>query len=197
MIAAEGSAKPRTHRRGAYVRKAVLAATLEELAEHGVSGLTIAAVAARAGVHETSVYRRWRTKQQLILDALLDRSATVLPVPDTGSIRGDLVALLRSLADYLASPIARPLLQTAALSVTDESLSDLRRTFIAAQVQAMAVPFKLGKERGELSPDTDPHLVLELLVAPLYLRVLLTGEPLEEDLPERLVDAVMDGLCPR
>ena len=91
--------------RSARVRAAVLRATLEVMAEHGAGGLTISEIARRAGVHATSVQRRWGTTENVVLDAMLTRSQEQLPVPDTGTLRGDLIAFARLVAAYLATPL--------------------------------------------------------------------------------------------
>ncbi|EID11495.1 TetR family transcriptional regulator [Mycobacterium xenopi RIVM700367] len=183
-------------RRGAAVRTAVLEATLDELVEHGIDGVTVAAVAARAGVHETSVYRRWRTREDLIVDALLDRSAAQIPVPDTGSLRGDLIEVGRLVSRYLSAPLGRAVVRMTALTVEDEALARARADFLASRVATMGVVVERAIERGELPAGTDARLVLELLVAPLHMRTILTAEPLPEDLPERTVDVLLDGLRP-
>jgi AcrR family transcriptional regulator len=184
-------------RRGAAVRAAVLEAALAELVDHGIDGVTVAAVAARAGVHETSVYRRWRTREDLIVDALLDRSATQIPVPDTGSLQADLVELARRVIGYLSSRIGRALVRMSTLIVEDESLAQARANFLASRLAAIRVVVDRAIERGELPAGTDAGLVLEMLVAPLHLRTIMTGEPLTDDLPERMVDILLDGLRPR
>ncbi|WP_375481860.1 TetR-like C-terminal domain-containing protein [uncultured Mycobacterium sp.] len=184
-------------RRGAAVRAAVLEATLVELVDHGIEGVTVAAVAARAGVHETSVYRRWRTRDDLIVDALLERSATQIPVPDTGSLRGDLIELARRVIGYLSSRIGRALVRMSTLIVEEQSLDQARANFLASRLAATRVVVDRAVERGELPADTDAGLVLEMLVAPLHLRTIMTGEPLTDDLPEQLVDILLDGLLPR
>ncbi|MGH3562522.1 MAG: TetR/AcrR family transcriptional regulator [Mycobacterium sp.] len=186
--------KTRLGRRGAPVRAAVLEATLAELVEHGVEGVSIAAVAARAGVHETSVYRRWRTRKDLIVDALLDRSAAEIPTPDTGSVRGDLIELARRVSMYLSLPLGRALVRMGALTVEDESLAQVWADFIASRLAAMRVVVDRAIDRGELPGGTNARLVLEMLVAPLHVRTILTGEPLPETLPEQLVDVLLEGL---
>jgi AcrR family transcriptional regulator len=77
-----------SHRRGEHVRRTVLAAAFDELADNGVAGSTVAGVARRSGVHETTIYRRWITRENLLVDAMLNRSAQAIPPPDTGSTRG-------------------------------------------------------------------------------------------------------------
>src|ERR1700744_3952658 len=107
----ETSVHRRPGGRSARVREAVLEATLATLAEVGVEKLAIAEVARRADVHETSIYRRWKTRENLITDALLNYSEQHLPIPDTGSLRGDLTAFGAELATYLATPMGRALVQ--------------------------------------------------------------------------------------
>jgi AcrR family transcriptional regulator len=187
--------KAPSHRRGAAVRAAVFDATIAEVVEHGVDAVNIAAIAARAGVHETSIYRRWRTRGDLIVAALLDRSAFVIPAPDAGSIRGDLIELARLVIVYLSSPIGHALVRTVAITVEDPTLAQARATFLAGRLTAMRVLIDRAIERNELPAGTDARLALEMLVAPLHIRVLLTGEPLTDDLPGQLVDVLLEGLA--
>ncbi|WP_433476656.1 TetR/AcrR family transcriptional regulator [Spirillospora sp. CA-142024] len=186
--------EPARQRRGERMRQAVLEATVEALLEHGPDEVSIGDVAERAGVHETSVYRRWRTRQNLIVDALLTHSRQVLPIPDTGSVRGDLVGLARALAAFLSTPIGTAFIRTAALTVDDPELAAARATYIASRLDHARVIIERGIARGEIPAATDSRLVLETLVAPLHLQVLLTREPIADDLPQRLADLLMDGL---
>src|SRR5580658_9819825 len=94
-----------SHRRGEHVRRTVLAAAFEELAANGFDAATVAGVAKRSGVHETTVYRRWTTRENLFVAALLERSADAIPTPDTGTVRGDLLAIVREVLAYVGSPV--------------------------------------------------------------------------------------------
>jgi AcrR family transcriptional regulator len=184
-------------RRGAAVRTAVLSAALAELLERGVNGVTIAAIAARAGVHETSVYRRWRTREDLIVDALTNLSAAEIPVPDTGSVRGDLVELARLVSAYLSMPLGRAVVAIAAFTVEDESIAEARAKLVASRLEAMRILIDRAIDRGELPVGTDARFALEMLVSPLHMRTFMTGEPLTDRLPEQVVDMILDGLRPR
>jgi AcrR family transcriptional regulator len=181
-----------THRRGEHVRQTVLAAAYEELAAHGFDGATVAEVAKRSGVHETTVYRRWATRENLFVAALLERSADAIPAPDTGSTRRDLLALVREVVGYAASPAGMALLRAALLPV-DDTYSDARKDFWAHRLDALAPVITRGIERGDLRADTDARLLLEMLVAPIHGRLLLTGEPVDDGLTERLVELVLNG----
>ncbi|MFD8693259.1 TetR/AcrR family transcriptional regulator [Kitasatospora purpeofusca] len=180
--------------RAARVRQAVLVAALEVLAEEGVARFGIAAVAARAGVNETTVYRRWGTREKLVLDAMLAGSTEGIPVPDTGDVRTDLAAFARALADYLATPTGRGVARAAALSSEDPELAEAWHAFWRSRLDQAGVIVDRAVERRELPAGTEAALALELLCAPIQTRALLGHRPIEPDLPERLADAVLDGL---
>src|SRR5258708_38174299 len=119
----------RTGGRSARVREAVLKATVQAVAEPGADAVNIGEIAREAEVHETSIYRRWPTKEHLLLDALLDYSEAELPIPDTGSVRGDLVAFACSVAAYLDSPLGRTLARAMVVASDDDTLAPGRAQF--------------------------------------------------------------------
>src|SRR5271170_5118907 len=99
--------RPRTGGRSARVVAAVLDAAIAGLIEGGYDGLAIGEVARRAGVHETSIYRRWRTKPRVVADAVIRAAARDTPARDTGSFRGDVSALLNRVRARLRTPVGR------------------------------------------------------------------------------------------
>jgi AcrR family transcriptional regulator len=182
------------HRRGEHVRRTVLAAAFDEVAENGVAAATIAGVARRSGVHETTIYRRWVTKEKLFVEAMLSRSAEEIPTPDTGSVRGDLLAVVRAVIAYVTTQTGLAALHVASLTI--EEHHDARQAFWAGRLEALRPVVERAIARGELRPDIDAALLLETLIAPLHGRLLLTGEPVDEQLGERIVDLVLDGARP-
>ena len=154
---------------------------------------TVAGVARRSGVHETTIYRRWVTKEKLFVEAMLSRSAVEIPTPDTGSIRDDLLAVVRAVIAYVTSPVGLAALHVASLAADDHQ--DARQAFWAGRLNALRPVVERGIARGELRPDIDARLLLETLIAPLHGRLLLTGEPVDERLGERIVDLVLQGAC--
>ena len=180
-----------SHRRGEHVRQTVLAAAFDELAENGAVAATVAGVARRSGVHETTIYRRWVTKEKLFVEAMLSRSAEEIPTPDTGSIRDDLLAVVRAVIAYVTSPVGLAALHVASLA--DDDQQDARQAFWAGRIDALRPVVERGIARGELRPDTDAGLLLETLIAPLHGRLLLTGETVDEQLGKRIVDLVLQG----
>src|ERR1700761_1412204 len=181
-----------SHRRGEHVRQTVLAAAFEELAANGFDSATVAGVAKRSGVHETTVYRRWVTRENLFVAALLERSADAIPTPDTGSTRHDLLAIVREVIAYVGSPTGRSILRAATLPV-DDAYDGARQAFWARRLDALSPVVARGVERGDLRADIDARVLLEMLVAPIHGRLLLTGEPVDDDLAEQLVEVALNG----
>ncbi|WP_250306584.1 TetR/AcrR family transcriptional regulator [Streptomyces sp. A 4/2] len=190
----EEQVRRRTGGRSARVRQAVLDATLQAVAEHGTDAVSIPAVARQAGVHETSVYRRWGTREHLVIDALLTYSQLQLAIPDTGTLREDLIAFAGSLSDYLNSPFGKALARSMATADDDQPLAESREQFWQERLDLARIMIDRAVARGEIPKDTDPALALEVLIAPLHFRVLLTRRPLDADLAGRLVDVLLDGL---
>ncbi|MDG9723209.1 MULTISPECIES: TetR/AcrR family transcriptional regulator [unclassified Streptomyces] len=186
---------PPLRRRGERMRLAVLAAAVDLLSSQGLAGTTVGAVARAAGVHETSVYRRWGTRENLILDALTTELDSALPVPDTGRVQEDLLTFFSALALLLGTPQGWALLR---LSVEhDTTLEDRRGPYWSERLDRAVLMVRRGVERGELAADTDPGLVIEAVSGPLFVRVLLSGAPLDDTLVRRLVELALDGARPR
>jgi AcrR family transcriptional regulator len=191
MPMSESDIRRRPGGRSARVREAVFDAVVAALVEHGAGGFSVGDVAERAGVHETSIYRRWGTRERLALDALLDRSRRELPIPDTGSFRGDLAAFARELVAYLNTPLGRALVHLMAIDVDDEpEVVAARDEFWATRFDLAGVMVERAVDRGEVPAGIDPRLALELLIAPLTFRVLATREPLTTALADQLADLV-------
>jgi AcrR family transcriptional regulator len=189
----EQGVRRRTGGRSAKVRVAVLQSTLQALAEHGYSGLTISEIARRSGVHATSIQRRWVALENVLLEAVLGYSQQKLPIPNTGSLRGDLLAFGRSLTRYLATPIGETVLRTLAAAEDNPTLAANRAQIIKARYDATRVMGERAAERGELRPGIDPQIAVELLVAPLNLRKL-TRQPIDDSFIKNLVDTLLHGL---
>ncbi|MFI9816103.1 TetR/AcrR family transcriptional regulator [Saccharothrix variisporea] len=178
--------------RSARVREAVLAATYAELVEHGYLGLTVENVATRAGVHKTTVYRRWATIDVLIADALDQARGTDWPVPDTGTLEGDLIAIADEVVQAFTDPAQRAVpeaIVTAALH--SERAREAKRDFYTARHTQAAEVVTRAIARGEVPEDTDPVELVRLTCAPLYYRIFITGEPLDHDTARRSARAAL------
>ncbi len=174
--------------RGEKVRVAVLGAARDELRESGYAALSVENVARRAGVHKTTVYRRWADRESLIVDALSDEIGRQIPVPDTGSFEGDLRQLADSFARWAASASGEAVL-AALLSdaVRIPELAEARSRIFQERLRRAGPVVVRAMERGEIPSGTDPGQVVRTLVAPLYLRLLITGEPLDDGATDQAV----------
>jgi len=172
---------------------AILKATREMLARAGVHGLTVEGVAARSGVAKTTIYRRWRSKEDLALAALLEVIRAEPPARHLGSTRaalnGYLGQLIKNVSSRLYGRILRGLISE--LAVDRQLARGFREQVLARRTATIRELLPRGTERGELRPDLDMALAVDLLLGPIYYRALLSGEPLTTAFVERLVDAVM------
>jgi AcrR family transcriptional regulator len=182
-------------------RQAILDATLQLLTPDGdVTSLTVEAVAARAGVAKTTIYRRWRDKWELALDAVMIDMLPRLDEPvDVGDTRKELLTFVNSVVTMLAATPYGPAMQGLVSPIaTDPDLARVYREQVVQPRHAELTPvIKRGIARGDLRPDTDTRLVHELLVGPIFYRLLLSGAPLDRKLGPRLVDAILAGFAPR
>ncbi len=170
----------------------ILDATLAILFEEGYSGLTIDGVGARANVGRPTIYRRWPSKPALVIAALA-RSTGLAPTPDTGSLRGDLLAVQEHQVELMNSTgfrrISPGLLADLA---TDPELSETYLSeYIAPRRRSVWDALDRAIERGELHPDIDRAFISDLLTGPLFYRVLVRREQLEPEVAERTVDVVI------
>ena len=187
--------KRRPGGRSARVRQAVLDAAFAELGEKGYGGLSIEAVALRSGVAKTTVYRRWPTRDELVADALDSRSDRYEPVPDTGSLRGDLKEFCEGVRAKLTSNHGKAMLKSlvAAVDQSPEIVETVQR-FWRGRRDVGGYLIDRWLRRGVLRPETDADLLVELILAPIYLRVLLPGGPLTEDVLASFIDLALDGV---
>jgi AcrR family transcriptional regulator len=188
---------PTPDRRTERSNQAILDATRELLAkEGGVRGLTIEAVAARAGVAKTTIYRRWRDKWELALDAaMIDLLPSFEDPVDIGDTRKELIVFVDSALRTMTTRPYNSALQGLASEVaTDPDLGRVYREHVVEpRREQLAQVVERGIARGDLRPDTDSRLVHELLIGPIYYRLLFSGPPFDRNLGARLVDAVLDG----
>jgi AcrR family transcriptional regulator len=162
----------------------VLGAALEAagriLIEEGYEALGHRRVAAEADIADTTVYRRWPTKAQLVLAAVEHLTSNAVAVPDMGSFEQDLTAFAQRLIAYLGRPeIARMVRALVAASSDEQAFLEARAAFWRARFGGSACLVERAMARSEVATGTDPHEVIETLAAPIYFRLLVTGDPLD------------------
>jgi AcrR family transcriptional regulator len=175
---------------------AIRNAVMNELAEVGYGRLSIEAVARRAGVGKTAIYRRWSNKLEMVMEIISDVAERKVPLPDTGSFAGDLSLLLlivsTALRHRMASQIIQDLMAEAARN--PQIAETLQR---ALRTHQQAVGEKLigqAVTRGELPAGTDPEVAVDLILGPLYWRLAVARQPIEEEYLERFTIAVTAAL---
>ncbi|MFF7411794.1 TetR/AcrR family transcriptional regulator [Streptomyces lydicus] len=183
-------------RRSGGPRKAqeIFDATLDLLATKGYDGLTIEGVAQRSGVNKTTLYRWWPSKGALLGAALIGTRRLGLEPPDTGSLQGDLEALLRTVVTLLTVPPGSGIAVATLGAVTQSpELAVHVREFFTDRLARERPLFDRAVARGELPADTDPMLLVDLLAGAAWLRVVLRQLPVEEDFVSRAVRTVLKG----
>ncbi|WP_369360638.1 TetR/AcrR family transcriptional regulator [Streptomyces sp. cg2] len=168
--------------RTARIRRQVLDAVLAELGDHGYDGLTTDGVAARAGVHRTTVYRRWGDVGGLLADVLDAASDDDWQPPDTGSLEGDLTALNQEIQEALTGqpPIVTALI---AASFRSEKAAHAQRRLWEDRYARCEIVVDRAVRRGELPPHTAARPLLIAATAPMYHQLLLLGMPADPRLP--------------
>jgi AcrR family transcriptional regulator len=172
----------------------ILCAAQELLEESGYADLTIEGVAARAGVAKTTVYRRWPSKADLVMEAFLMAIMPSSP-PDTGSLREDLRRQVRLLIKVLNGPLGRTVAALVGGGQMDEGLTaEFRRQYQAVRSAEIEEVVKRGIARGEIRADVNVEVLIDALYGPLYYRLLLRHAPLTARYAEELVELVLSGL---
>lgn len=182
--------------RTAAVRSAVLTSTADLLIEKGLVGLELTAVADRAGVGKSTVYRRWGTVSALVDDLLADMAETSRPRPDTGSLRDDLVSVARliqrTLADRRQGSLFKAIL---AAGTCDARTAEALAGFYQVRIDEMAPIILDAIERGEAPRGTDPAAVIRYVSAPLYYSLLTDTEPLRRADADRAAAAALAAVA--
>jgi AcrR family transcriptional regulator len=167
---------------------AILAATLELLSEVGVAGLSMDLLAQRAGVGKATIYRRWDSKEALILDTLR-LTTTPIPIPDVGSVREDLFAYMDAVIAHFSpgrgSDVLPHLIEA---SCYDDQLRASLDGYLRERQATTRLILHRGIDRGELPPETDVDLITDVILAPFFYRHLLTGAPVDREFTHRLVE---------
>ena len=188
------------HKRGRPRSKladsAILRAATDLMAERGLGGMSIEEVACRAGVGKATIYRRWPSRGALALEAFLAEFLGQQPLPDTGTLRGDLLAALRAWIRSVTQTSAGPMLSGLIAEVQqDRALAAAWRDRVVEMLRAQhAIMLDRAISRGEIPADTDKEVVLDLLYGSAYHRLLHGHRPLTDQFARRVVDLIVAAL---
>jgi AcrR family transcriptional regulator len=181
----------------ANVTEAIRAAVIADLAEVGYARLSIESVARRAGVGKTAVYRRWPSKQQMVVAVVSEVAGAAIPVIDTGSLIGDVRAFLHEAYNGLRLPAVRAILPDLFAEGSrrrDELGEDLLATVRDPRRARAAEMIERAVERGELDRSVDVETAMDMLAGPLYWRLAVIQTPEGDEYVERLTRVVVAGI---
>ncbi|HEY3748473.1 MAG TPA: TetR/AcrR family transcriptional regulator [Pseudonocardiaceae bacterium] len=196
MTAARDGVEPRTLPRGrprdASRDEALREAALSVLAEVGYRALTMDAVAATARAGKATIYRRWDSKLDLVIDSCNQLVSEHIPAPDTGSLAGDLREFLLSFATFLSGPAGKAAQALVGELPHEPELAEaFRKSFLRSQRDVLRAVLERAAARGELGEEAPKGMAVELAGAALTYRLMLTGDPLDAAFVDRLVDQVL------
>ncbi len=180
--------RPRDASRDAALRTAAL----EVMADVGYRALTMDAVAAHARAGKATIYRRWESKLELVIDTCNQLVQRSVPEPDSGSIATDLREFLSAFASFLTGPVGKAAQALVGELPHEPELAEaFRESFLLPQRAMLRRTIERGVERGEIRWDAPVDTVVELAGAALIHRLMLTGEPLDERFVDRLLDEAL------
>ncbi|MGP4087184.1 TetR/AcrR family transcriptional regulator [Streptomyces sp. KR55] len=199
---------PDAARRSEKSRRAIYAAALELVGEVGYAKTTVEGIAARAGVGKQTIYRWWSSKADVLLEAFLDLAEQTAQdagqepyatIPDTGDLAADLKAVLRATVDELLDPrFEVPSRALAAEGLVNEQLGrELVAKLLEPSLQLYVQRLRSAQKAGDVRPEVDPRIALELFVSPLAQRWLQHTGPISYEYTDTLVDYALYGLAPR
>jgi len=175
--------KERTGGRSAKVREAVLDAARQILMEKGVNALTHRNVALIAGVNPSTVYRRWPDRGKLVACVFRSAAENMVTIPDSGSLQLDLYEFLKEITIMLSSSQGRKLIlgTISAISSGDDTVESAIRDVWEQRFQQAEIMFERAVVRGEADYKGQRRTVLEMLIAPVWFRILITHEPVDKE----------------
>jgi len=186
--------RPRGRPRSAIADQAIRDAAVDLFAERGFDGFSVEDVAEHAGVSKATVYRRYPSKVDLVVEAGSCMATEAVSFPDTGNLRDDVRGLARSLVGkFRNSPAGRVMPAMTFERRRNPELDDRFRCFVADRKARTREVLQRGIERGELPPDTDVALMGSMIVGPIFHRLMITQEPLSDAFVDALVDALLRG----
>ncbi|GAA1469315.1 TetR/AcrR family transcriptional regulator [Microbacterium thalassium] len=196
MTQVEPDAKPRLGRKRDHTRDPeILEAALDVLAETGYDGMTIDMVAARAKAGKATLYRRWASKPDLVLDAVACMKASEIDFaspPDTGTLRGDLVALVGTPSVRDAERKLKVMAGIVSMIARSPELAEAARAaLVEPRAEANRIAFRRAIARGEISPDCDVEHLAMVGPAMVAYRVLMLGQPVRRDFIIEIIDRIV------
>lgn len=170
-------------------------AAADLLIEGGLTAATIEAIAARAGVSKVTIYKWWPTRGAVAVDAYFHRSGPTNTIEDTGDLARDLTTQLAKIVDAFQGRPGVVMAELVGQAQTDPNLAEtLRSRWLKPRRDETAAVLQRAIDRAEIRPDIDIPALMDQLFAPIYYRLIMRHEPLDDELSARLVRTLLDGI---
>lgn len=181
--------------RNLEAQKSILSASYDLLLENGFQALTVDKIAKYAQVSKATIYKWWPNKAAVVMDGFLYAASERLPVPDTGSAYNDILTHATNLTIFLTSREGTIITQLLGEGQFDSGLADAYRAryFHPRRLEAKSLLEK-GIQRGELKKSIDIDICIDLIYGPIFYRLLVTGEPLDESYVRQLILNAFEGI---
>ncbi|WP_379127479.1 TetR/AcrR family transcriptional regulator [Paenibacillus sp. sgz500958] len=181
--------------RNIETQKTILKASYDLLLENGFGAVTVEKIAERAGVSKATIYKWWPNKAAVVMDGFLSAASARLPVPDTGSIFNDILIHATNLAQFLVSREGKIITEIIGEGQLDTGLADTYRTryFQPRRLEARQL-LEQGIQRGELNSKLDVGVCIDLIYGPIFYRLILTGETIDDSYVKELIQYAFQGL---
>ena len=187
--------KKRGRPRNSEAEASILAASYDLLLETGFGAVTVEKIAERAKVSKATIYKWWPNKAAVIMDGYLSAASARLPVPDTGSVMDDIMMHATNLANFLRSREGKVITELIGEGQFDAGLAEAYRTrFFAPRRQEARQLLERGVTRGQLKADLDIGITIDLLYGPIFYRLLITGDELNEAFVKYLITSAFEGI---
>jgi AcrR family transcriptional regulator len=191
MVATRGGASGRGRRRDRAIDDRIIEQLLALLGSHGYAGLTLDELAARSGVAKTTILRRWPSKAAVAAAGVERLALQSVDVPDSGTLRADLLALLHGAEETFVRGRGQFVARLIREAGHHPEITDLVYTVIHTRRQAYRRVLSLAIARGELAPSVDQDLMIDLLIGPIWTRLLITRDPITSEYVDSIVEAVL------
>lgn len=181
--------------RNADTEKAILAASYELLLEIGFGAVTVEKIAERAGVSKATIYKWWPNKAAVVVDGFLSAASARLPVPDTDAVLQDILDHAKNVTRFMTNPEGQIIKELIGEGQFDAGLAEAIRTrYIHPRRLEARQLLERGVRHGELREDLDIELSIDLLYGPIFYRLLVLGDPMDDDYVEKLVGYSLAGI---
>lgn len=173
----------------------ILTAAYDLLIENGFDSVTVEKIAERAGVSKATIYKWWPNKASVVMDGFLNATSVTLPIPDTGSTIDDMFIQVNNFVEFIMSRKGNVITEIIAQGQLDSKLADIyRNAYFKPRRNISKQILERGILRGELRKDLNMELSIDLIWGPVFYRLLITGEVLDDIFVRNLVNYAFEGI---